>query len=130
MKEKALPLKIFNFGHPLTHTEWMTVMGDKYAQVLPFEWELGHEMKDAQVIAWDGIITPKNQSLVESMLQELKSNKILLLIGESMTLLKNHPMVKIFEPHEINFVELLGWNILPEELLEAFNTCHQKLNHV
>ncbi len=130
MKEKPLPLRIYNFSHPLMHTEWLTLTGDKYHRTLPFEWEMVKEMASAQVITWDGVITPKNQSIVDEMIRELKGNKILLLIGESMTLLKNHPMVKLLDPKDLNFVEVAGWSILPEEILAALESCHQKLNHV
>lgn len=130
MKEKPLPLRIYNFGHPLMHTEWPTLMGDKYHHTLPFEWEMVNDVTAAQVVTWDGIITPKNQSMVENMMGEMKGNKILLLIGESMTLLKNHPIVKLLDPKDLNFVEVAGWSILPEEILAALESCHQKLNHV
>lgn len=130
MKEKPVPLRIFNFSHPLMHTEWVTLIGDKYHRILPFEWEMVKDLASAQVITWDGVITPKNQSLVDEILATLKDNKILLLMGESMTLLKNHPMVKILDPKDLNFVEVAGWNILPEEILAALESCHQKLNHV
>ncbi len=130
MKEKPLPLRIYTFSHPLMHTEWLTLAGDKFFKTLPFEWEMVKDLSSAQVITWDGVITPKNEPLVAEVLKELKSNKILLLIGESMTLLKNHPMVKILDPKELKFVEVAGWSILPEEILSALELCHQKLNHV
>lgn len=130
MKEKPVPLRIYNFSHPLMHTEWLTLVGDKYFKTLPFDWEMVKDISIAQVITWDGVITPKNQSLVDDMLEELKGNKILLLIGESMTLLKNHPIVKILDPKDLKLVEVAGWSILPEEILAALESCHQKLNHV
>lgn len=130
MKEKTVSLKIYSFSHPLIQTEWLTILGDKYNRTLPFEWEMTADMKAAHVIAWDGVITPKNEALVEELLNEVKGNKLLLLIGESMTLLKNHPIVKIFDPKEINYVELAGWSILPEEILATLELCQQKLNHV
>lgn len=130
MKEKPIPLRIYNFSHPLMHTEWLTLVGDKYHRTLPFEWEMVKDLASAQVITWDGVMTPKNQPVVDEVMASLKENKILLLMGESMTLLKNHPIVKILEPKDLKFVEVAGWNILPEEILAALESCHQKLNHV
>ncbi len=130
MKEKPVPLRIFNFSHPLMHTEWLTLIGDKYHRTLPFEWEMVKDLASAQVITWDGVMTPKNQFVIDELLAALKENKILLLMGESMTLLKNHPIVKILDPKDLNFIEVAGWNILPEEILAALESCHQKLNHV
>jgi Ni,Fe-hydrogenase III small subunit len=130
MKEKPVTLKIFNFSHPLIQTEWMTLMGDKYNRALSFEWEMVNDIESAAVVTWDGIVTPRNRELVEKMLTQLKGNKILLLIGESMTLLKNHPVVQSFETNELKIIEIPGWSLLPEEILRALETCHQKLNHV
>ncbi len=130
MKEKPTPLKIYNFSHPLMHTEWLTLTGDKYHRILPFEWEMVKDIAASQVIVWDGIITPKNQTIVDELHVVLKQDKILLLMGESMTLFKNHPIVKNLDPKDLKVVEVTGWNILPEEILEAFESCYQKLNHV
>jgi hypothetical protein len=130
MKEKPAPLRIFNFSHPLMHTEWLTLVGDKYHRTLPFEWEMVKDLSLAQVITWDGVISPKNQPVVNELLEALKGNKILLLIGESMTLLKNHPIVTLLDPKDLKFIEVSGWNVLPEEILAVLESCHQKLNHV
>lgn len=130
MKEKPIPLKIFNFSHPLMQTEWMTLMGDKYHRTLSFEWEMVNDIESAAVVTWDGIVTPRNRELVEKMLTQLKGNKILLLIGESMTLFKDHPVVQSFETNELKIIEVPGWSLLPEEILGALETCHQKLTHV
>lgn len=130
MKENTITLKIFNFSHPLTDTEWITILSDKFCHALPFKWEYINDFNSAQVIAWDGIITPKNQSIVAEMIKSIKGNKILLLIGESQTLYKGHPIVKLLDTHQLNIVEIPGWNILPEEILAALVKCYQKLIHV
>jgi hypothetical protein len=52
------------------------------------------------------------------------------MIGESMTLLKDHPMVKIQNTENLNVVEVPGWNVLPEEILVAIETCQKKSGHV
>ena len=30
-------LKIFSLGQPLMHTEWRSILGDKYCHALPFD---------------------------------------------------------------------------------------------
>ncbi len=130
MKEKKQLLKIFNLGHPLLVTESFSILGDKFLHALPFEFEYVQDMGLADVIIWDGILTPKNHDLVQSILEEMKKSKVLLLLGESMTLFNNHPIVKIFDPTNLNYVEVPGWNVLPEELLGALELCYQKLQNV
>jgi len=76
------------------------------------------------------VITPKNHVLAEMILEEMKKTKVLLLLNESMTLLKNHPIIKMFDPINLNYVELTGWSTLPEEFLGALELCHQKLRNV
>lgn len=130
MKEKVKPLTIFNFSHPLMNTEVMSVTSDKYAVVLDFSWEITNNYESADVILWDGVITPKNLRAVERMLEDIKTGKVLLMTGESLTLMKNHPIVKILNTENLNCVELPGWNILPEEFLNALEICHKKCKHV
>lgn len=130
MKEKINTLKIFNFSHPLITTEILSLNGDKFNKTLPFSWEITSDYASSDVVLWDGVITVKNAEAVEKMIDDVKSGKVLLLIGESLTLLKDHPMVKLQNTENLNCVELFGWNILPEEILAAFETCHKKLKHV
>ena len=130
MKKKPIPIKIFSFSHPMVQAESLSVLGDKYKHALPFEWEVVSDLTQAQIIAWDGVVSLKNQLLVDQILTEVKKDKVLLLIRESMTLLKDHSIVKLYEPHEINYVEVSGWGILPEEILAALNECYKKLKHV
>ena len=130
MKEKIEPLRIYNFSHPLMMTEIFSIAGDKFANALSFSWEITTNYEFANVVLWDGIITPKNQSFVDKILKDINSGKILLLIGESMTLLLNHPGLKILKPENLNYVELAGWSILPEEILSALEVCHKKLKYV
>lgn len=127
MKEKVAALRIFQFSHPLMQTEMLSVLGDKYSHVLPFEWELVKDLSLADVILWDGIVTPKNTTYVERFLETLQGNRVLLIFGESMTLFKNHPLVRKAHVPEEKLIELPGWNILPEEILAAFELCREKL---
>lgn len=129
MKDKN-SLKIFNVSHPFIMTEALSLLGDKYNQALPFELVYVDDIGLAEVIVWDGIITPKNHSMIQIILEEMKRFKVLLILNDSMTLFKDHPIVKMFDPTNLNYVELTGWSLLPEELLQALKLCHQKLQNV
>lgn len=130
MKEEAKVLKIFQLSHPLMTTEWLSIFGDKYHNALSFKWMMVTDIKEADVVVWDGVITPKAAPLLGPLLEEFKQNKILLLVGESMTSLRNHPLVKLASLDGLRFVEISGWSILPEEILGAIEVCHQKLTNV
>lgn len=127
MKES---LAIYQVSHPFMMTESFSLLGDKYLYALPFSLNFVDKMDEADVIIWDGIITPKNHVLAEMILEEMKKTKVLLLLNDSMTLLKNHPIIKMFDPINLNYVELAGWSTLPEEFLGALELCHQKLRNV
>jgi Ni,Fe-hydrogenase III small subunit len=129
-KDKKNVLNIFNFSHPLMNTEVFSILGNKYADTLQFQWQLTSDYLKADVILWDGVINPKNQSYVEKIMSDIKAGKVLLLIGESLTLLKVHPAIRLLDLEKINCVELLGWNVLPEEILIALETCYKKLENV
>lgn len=130
MKEKVAPVKIYNFSHPLMNTEWLSIQSDKFSRSLPFEWQMVNDYASAEIVIWDGVITPKNAELTSVMFKDFKDSKVLLLLGESMTLLKNHPTVKMLNPEGLRFVEVAGWNILPEEILSALEVCREKLKNV
>lgn len=130
MAEKRPVLKIYSLGHPLMTTEWRSILGDKYCQALPFNIEITESMEDASVIAWDGVISLKQRRNVPEIEAELRKGKVLLMLGESQTLFKDHPLVKIFSSKENCTIQLTGWSILPEELLAAFEACYQKIANV
>lgn len=130
MKEKVAPLKIYNFSHPLMNTEWLSIQSDKFSRALSFEWEMVSDYAASEIVVWDGVITPKNSEIVSRMFSDFKETKVLLLLGESMTLLRNHPIVKMLNPTGLRYVEVAGWNILPEEILSALELCREKLKHV
>ncbi len=130
MKDKVAPVKIYNFSHPLMNTEWLSIQSDKFSRSLPFEWQMVNDYASAEIVVWDGVITPKNAEITSAMFKDFKDSKVLLLLGESMTLLKNHPTVKMLNPEGLRFVEVAGWNILPEEILSALEVCREKLKNV
>lgn len=130
MKDKNQTLKIFNFSHPLMQTEVFSLLGDKYKDTLSFKWEITNDYAASDVVLWDGVITVKNKEAVEKVIDDIKSGKVLFLLGESETLFKNHPMVKLQNTENLNCVARFGWNILPEEILSALETCYKKSKHV
>lgn len=130
MKQKIESIKIFNFSHPLVLTEVLSLLGDKYSQCLPFVWELSKNYNESDIILWDGIITPKNQKIVDRILNDIKTGKVLLLIGESQTLHRARSGMKVLNTENLNMVELASWSVLPEEILGALETCYKKLKHV
>ena len=104
--------------------------GDKYSRALPFAWELTTDYDAADVVLWDGVITARNRSVAERVLADARGTKVLLLVGESATLFQNNPLVELVDPVAINAVELPGWNVLPEDILEALAKCHKRVNRV
>jgi len=120
-------LKIFCLSHPLFDTEWLSLLGDKYQGALEFDFTIVDDISEAQVVVWDGIITPKNTFYLKPVLEKIRASKILLLQGELRTLFVGHPFVKMVNLENMKYVELPGLTVLPEELLSALEQCHQKL---
>ncbi len=125
-----MSLKIFFLSQPLLHTEWLSLMGDKYCHSMPFKLEVTHDVESAQIVAWDGVITAKSASLMKSVLGLLKDNKILLIQGEARTLFKDHPIISQVDLELLNYVEMPGWSVLPEEMIAALEICLQRVSHV
>ena len=130
MKENRKPLKLFNFSTPLMNTEVFSIAGDKYESTLPFSCHFVDDFGNSDVVLWDGVITTKNKKIAEKVLSGIGPSRILLLLGESATLLKDHPLVELVNPEHLNCIEIRGWNLLPEEFLQALSECHKKLQHV
>ncbi len=129
-KETQQPLRLFCFSHLLLATELPALTGDKYGSALPFPWELTTEYTAADVVLWDGVITPRNRPMAARILEDVRGPKVLLLIGESATLFRQNPLVELVDPQAFNAVELAGWNVLPEDILEAIAKCHKRVNRV
>jgi Ni,Fe-hydrogenase III small subunit len=123
-------MKIHLLSHPMLATEWLSLAGDKYRHLPDIEWELCDSPEDADVLVWDGIVSPKGSLPAEKVQELLKQNKVLLLQGEARTIMASHDYLKLFDTTEIKCVELPGWSELPETLAEALKQCHQKLTHV
>lgn len=131
MNKQIIPaLKIFLFSQPILSTEWLSLLGHKYHASLPFSWEFTQVLEEANVIAWDGVLTPKMKSYQDRLFKKLETGAILLLQGEARTMLENHPFVTLISLNQLRYVELPGWSVLPEEIMMALTICHQKLSHV
>lgn len=130
MNKKHTTLKLFNFSHPLMNTEMYSLIGDKYSGTLPFTFEFVDDINESDVILWDGLITSKNKNVAEIILSLIGPDRILLLIGESLTLFRDHPLVRFIDNKNLHLMELPGWNVLPEEILQKLEECFKKLKNV
>ena len=128
--DKNTSLKLYLMSNPTLNSEWSAIFSDKYAYALSFTWEVVESPEFADVIAWDGVITPKLELYIDRIFKRLENHAILLLQGEARTLYENNPYVKSLKLDQLRYVELPGWSVLPEEILMALTVCHQKLNHV
>lgn len=122
-------LNIYCLGGPLLSTEWSSIMGDKYRGHLSFEPILVNSPEAAQVIVWDGVLTPKSAPLIGKLLDTVSEKIIFLLTGEAQTLLKDHPFIKL-NSRNLSAVFLPPSNVLPEELMEALDECRKRAGNV
>lgn len=129
MAVKRPLLKVHCLSMPQVSTEWGSLLGDKYRQALAFDIELTDDPREAQVIAWDGIVGRKLEALMPEIINLLK-DKVLLLTGESTTLMQDSPFVRYVQVEPQAHVDLPGWTILPEDLLASLEACYQKIIHV
>lgn len=127
-KEEKLKLKIFNFSNPMMKTEMFSLMGDKFRQVLPFEWEFVVDEKEANVIVWDGVLTKKIAPVLKPL--NFRQGRVLIILGEPQTLIEENAEVKAFNAQGVEVIQLSGWTILPEEILMALDEAYKKLTHV
>jgi hypothetical protein len=128
-ERKKSRLKIYSLAQPLLHTEWISILGDKFSAALDFEIEFTDDPMSAQVIAWDGVVSPKLRRLLPQ-LQLLLEGKTLLLMGESRFLYEKSPLVALYPLKNKKIIQLPGWSILPEEILKLLNECYQAADDV
>lgn len=129
MKETEA-LKVFLLPNLMMNTEFISLLGDKYATALPFTWKFVTDIHAADVIVWNGVIAPKFQGFMELLKEELQGNKVLLLMSESTTLQKELKSVSALDLDNIRYVEVAVQTALPESILSALDECYQKLKHV
>lgn len=130
MNKNKPELKIYCLNQPVISTEWKSILGDKYCHALPFIPSLTTEIEESSVIAWDGVISLKMRRILPKIVGQLQSGKILLLVTDSESLIKNQDQIKLFDPQGVVSISLNGWTLLPEEILGALESCYQKKNHV
>jgi Ni,Fe-hydrogenase III small subunit len=123
-------MNVYLLSHAALHTEWLSLMGDKYRHLPEFEWQIVPTPEQADVFVWDGIISPKGRTSLKPILEYLHGNKVLLLQGEGQTLMSDHPYMKLVNLTNLKYVQLPGWSVLPEAIIEALKQCYQKLGHV
>lgn len=117
--------KIYCLGGPLLSTEWNSIMGDKYREHLNFEPVLVSTPDEAQVIVWDGVITPKSQVMISELIDRVSEKTVFLLTGEAATLFQDHPFVRL-NTRKLQSVFLPPSKVLPEELLESLELCRSR----
>lgn len=122
-------LKIFCLGGPLLATEWTSIMGDKYREHMSFEPVIVGNPEEAQVVVWDGVLTPKSSPVINEFLDKISVNTVLLITGEGPTFFQDHPFVKLRSQLE-SAVFLPPSRVLPEEILEALDECRKRAPHV
>lgn len=129
MEKNQKQLSIYCLGGPWLSTEWLSLMGSKYIEHMDFVPVLVTSPDSAQVIVWDGILTPKSSRTMLSLLENLGSQKVLLLTGEAETSLQGSPFIKL-NRGDLPHVVLSPSRVLPEEILESLQECRKRLGHV
>jgi Ni,Fe-hydrogenase III small subunit len=122
-------LNIYCLGGPLLSTELASIMGDKYREHLSFEPVLVATPDEAQVIVWDGVITPKSQQAITELLDRVGEKTVFLLTGEASTFFLDHPFIRL-NTRKLQSVFLPPSKVLPEEILESLELCRSRSGHV
>ncbi|MES2529154.1 MAG: hypothetical protein V4598_18860 [Bdellovibrionota bacterium] len=122
-------LNIYCLGGPLLSTEWTSIMGDKYREHLNFEPVLVASPDEAQIIVWDGVMTPKSHHSITKLIDRVGDKTVFLLTGEATTLLQDHPFIR-FNTRKLSSVFLPPSKVLPEEILESLQECRKLAGHV
>lgn len=130
MKTVKSELTIYALSHSLWSPEFSGLLGAKYRDALPFKLKFVDRVKDARVIIWDGVLTPKGSLVQDQLIEQLNHGAILMQTGERRTLLEGHAYVKFATSPKWRVIELPGWGILPEEILKGLNECWELLSNV
>lgn len=124
-------LKIYLLAQRTLQNEWLSLLGDKFRNALGFAWTFTDKITDADVVAWDGLMNVKAAYYLAPVVSSLQTGKqVLLLQYEAHTLFKEDPFLTSLDVSNIRHVELLGGNVLPEDLLAAIVRCREKLYNV
>lgn len=126
MKTVTNVKKIFLMSQPLGNLEWLTLLSDKYLANQGFHIETTWDFDSADIIAWDGVISPKLELYLPRILENLNRGKILILMGEARTLLQKHSIISLLDLKGLNVIDLPGWTIIPEDIILALSSDRQK----
>jgi Ni,Fe-hydrogenase III small subunit len=129
MSIKSNELKVYLFSSPLQKTELYSLLGSKYKNLLSFSLVLVSNPIESDVIIWDGVMSPKMQSL-DFFKHDVFKGKKLIFAGESTTLFKNSSIVRYAYTLEEAGVKILGGHLLPEDLMKLLDDCFQELKNV
>ena len=117
-------LNVYCLGGPMLSTEWASIMGDKYRAHFDFEPVIVQTPETANVIVWDGVMTPKSTPVINDILSQIKDDVVFLITGEGRTFFQDHPFVKLADV-SASVVFLPPSRVLPEELLEGLDQCRK-----
>lgn len=122
-------LKFYCLGGPHSSTEWWSITGDKYRDYKGLNPVMVTAPEEAEIIIWDGIISPKSAAHINELLDNIAGSVVFLMTGEAATFHRDYPVVKI-NNRDLPAVFLPPSRVLPEELLEALDECRKRRNHV
>jgi len=129
--KKQLELKIFSLSAKDSHYELLSILGDKFNSSLPFSWEITNDLNQANVVFSGGFYNEKFKEYFFHALDVIKvNNAILVLHYEIKTLLEQVELLKKIPLENIEYVEIVGADALPEEILSVLNQCYEKLKNV
>lgn len=122
-------LKYYCLGGPHLSTEWASILSDKYRDYKGLSPVMVSRPEDAEIIVWDGILTPKSSPHIKELIAKASPGTVMLITGEASTFHRDHPFVRI---SDVDFpaVFLPPSRVLPEELLEALDECRKRKAHV
>lgn len=126
---ESKPLPIFILGGPALATEWLSILGSKYRTHADFLPAIVNKPEEALVLVWDGTVTPKSRAVIESVFARLSPEARVLVTGESATLFREHPFVRLILP-ENRSVFLPPSQELPEDFLRALGECREGRDRV
>ena len=113
-------MNVYIFQNPMQSTEWLSLEGSKFKDALSFPWKFVSDPKEANVIVWDGVMTPKLLHRKTEIMDMLIPRKILICNGA----------LEDANFDSVQKVILPGISNRPEELLFALAECFERLKNV
>jgi Ni,Fe-hydrogenase III small subunit len=113
-------MNVYLFQNPMQSTEWLSLEGSKFKDALSFPWKFVQDPKEANVIVWDGFVSPKLAHRKTEIMEMLIPRKILICNGA----------IDSEDFESVQKVILPGITNRPEELLGALVECFERLKNV